>query len=141
MEHQHKKNFSSSIQLQSLTFTLNKKKFSIVPNTVSIPLWYLTIPPNHRVPLSPELTPELRSLPFQTNLLICSGIAYLIFFSPNPVSNSASRISGCFSSCFPRLPYLGIFQVDFCISRIFSSSQLLSTSLGKLDFPQNLIWK
>ena len=37
--------------------------FTIHKNFVSIPILQMTNPPNLRVPLSPELTPELRSPP------------------------------------------------------------------------------
>ena len=106
-----------------------------------IPLLQLTNLPTLESFCLPELTPELKSSPRTGEPLICSGIDYLSFCSPKPISNSVSIISGCFSSYLPRLPILGIVKATFCFSHLCTSSQLLSTSLGKVYFPQNLIWK
>ena len=100
----------------------------------------MTSPPNLRVRLSPELTPELRSSKNRLNS-ICSGAAYLSCAFPKPVSNSASRISGCFIPVQPRLPILGLFKAALSFflsfSSFFSPLPNYSSSLGEIQiFPQ-----
>ena len=115
----------------------NNKQIQPSITMLDIPLLLLTSPPNLRVLLSTELTPELRSSPRTDQALICSCIAYLIFFSPKPISNSTSRISGCFSSCLPRLPLFRDFESCFLLFLAFYLFPTTLHIIGEIQiFPQ-----
>ena len=113
--------------------TQNNKHFRTYHNL------QLTNLPTLESSLSPRTHPraEITSQNRSTPDLPRSSLFKLIFPQKH-VSNSASRIAGCFLSCLAQASHLGLFKAILCFSSAFpaflTSSQLLSSSLGKFRF-------